>query len=569
MGGTASVPEDDHSEEGPSTAQDALKTLTTQIDTLAARYILSQSFSDRRRLASPEYCDAMVITTAPALHAKYGEGEIKALGGEAGEADEDMIMVPKSKLGELGREGSSEHRARCIAIASRYVKIAHVVAAILSALRPTYSWSLGGRTGEVAVPSSAPKGALVRRGRTTFCESRIKALAPSASDGQPLLEDPARPGIVQIDPIRVCGLNIDRRTGEVKTLAGEPGMPELEKLYYDKFNPVTGKYDSISQPGRDVYQADVDELYRSCTGNDPPRGQHGLPLVTSFKDIPLRDFYGGPRCFETKRRAKTAAACKVLDEAGACNAEVSCLWGPGKDGVAACSPSPLLGSFRREYEGSIRERVFREYGEHMAAMMARASEAQLRLAEVIDLLFAYKEVDGKMTEEITLNPEVRSPAKLDEAIRKARELLLRLYIGCEADFTVGLEKLEVIIQHTRAETIARSLSTLEADREALLSDTPEGRAITAQRGLESAQEEGADIMAALDAAHAARLDSTAVGEAERLPEGKRVEAGEAPRPQVSRVPTATSLAIEQARRLRADREAGRMQNPKGDEPQEE
>ena len=566
MGGTASKSEDPSAGPDEDASQDALKTLISQIDALAARYILSQSFADRRRLASPEYCDQVVITTAQALHAKYGEGEIKALGGEP---EEGMIMVPKSKLGELGRAGGAEHRARCVAIASRYVKVAHVVAAILSALRPTYTWALGGQTGEVAVPSSAPKGALVRPGRTTFCESRIRALAPSASGGQPHLEDPARPGVVAIDPVRVCKLNVDTSTGKVKTLAREPGMPELEKLYYDKFNPASGKYDSVSQAGRHAYQEDVEELYKSFTGDDPPRGQHGLPLVTSFEDIPLRDFYGGPRCFETKRREAAGKACGAIAEAGTCNANMSCLWGAGEKGGGKCSASPLLGSFRRVYEGSVRERVFREFGEHMAAMMARASDSQLKLAEVIDLLFVYKEVDGEPTDEITLNPDVRVPGKLDEAIRRTRELLLRLYIGCEADFTVGLEKLEVIIQHTRAETAARALSDLATQRDTLLSGTQEGRAIMAQRGLETAREEGADVMAALDAAHASRLSSAAVVEAERLPEGRRLEAGEATRVQAPGAPSASSLAMEQARRLRAERESERAPSAQDAEVQEQ
>ena len=60
MGGTTSKSEDPSAGPDEDASQDALKTLISQIDALAARYILSQSFADRRRLASPEYCDQVV-----------------------------------------------------------------------------------------------------------------------------------------------------------------------------------------------------------------------------------------------------------------------------------------------------------------------------------------------------------------------------------------------------------------------------------------------------------------------------------------------------------------------------
>ena len=43
-----------------------------------------------------------------------------------------------------------------------------------------------------------------------------------------------------------------------KTLFDEPGIPELEKLYYDVFNYETGKFYKMSEQSKEQYNKDLE-----------------------------------------------------------------------------------------------------------------------------------------------------------------------------------------------------------------------------------------------------------------------------------------------------------------------
>ena len=73
---------------------------------------------------------------------------------------------------------------------------------------------------------------------------------------------------------------------DIKNLAEEPGIPELERLYYDKYDYDTGEFDKMTDTMKILYKSDVDELYKIFTGND------SVPeTVTQFSDIKLKDYY--------------------------------------------------------------------------------------------------------------------------------------------------------------------------------------------------------------------------------------------------------------------------------------
>ena len=46
-----------------------------------------------------------------------------------------------------------------------------------------------------------------------------------------------------------------------KNLGDEPGIPELQSLYYDDYNFTDGKYIGVTDEGMEVYMKDLEILY--------------------------------------------------------------------------------------------------------------------------------------------------------------------------------------------------------------------------------------------------------------------------------------------------------------------
>ena len=68
---------------------------------------------------------------------------------------------------------------------------------------------------------------------------------------------------------RFCEMNYDKTRRRDRNLSEEPGVPELEKLYYDEYNYDEGGFTGMSDKMRtEVYNKDLLNFYRAFTGND-------------------------------------------------------------------------------------------------------------------------------------------------------------------------------------------------------------------------------------------------------------------------------------------------------------
>ena len=57
----------------------------------------------------------------------------------------------------------------------------------------------------------------------------------------------------------------DRETGYTMMLDKEVGIPELEELYFDKYNYKNGSFDEMTPETKKVYEKDVKEFYKVFT----------------------------------------------------------------------------------------------------------------------------------------------------------------------------------------------------------------------------------------------------------------------------------------------------------------
>ena len=295
----------------------------------------------------------------------------------------------------------------------------YIFSAIVATINPTYSYKDEFGTRKV-VPFSEknkiPKGTDVKINKVNVCSERVQALV----NGQDLgMEDPAQP--IKIKP-NFCQMNTDIPATEkqqkrvVKTLADEPGMSQLERLYNDVYDYQTGKFTGMSDAMRQEYNKDLATLYKAFTGKEE------MPAsVKSFADIQLRDF----------------------EALGGCQAEPN-------------------NQYMKSYEGTSKQKLFVDYANQIKVTMQQTEENRNALIAVLDKVFAFAVNPQTKKPEITINPGLND-TMLNELVRQTQELIIKLYTSCEANFIKGLEIFEQIIQEQIKIKTEKKIEALKND----------------------------------------------------------------------------------------------------------
>jgi hypothetical protein len=195
-----------------------------------------------------------------------------------------------------------------------------------------------------------------------------------------------------------CKMDLDITTNKTKTLESEPGIPELSKLYYDKYDFDQGGFVGMSDSMRKVYEKDVATFYKIFTGKNT------VPdTVKTFSDIPLTAYH----------------------------TQVDC--GPN-------------GMFNATFKGNTsKDRLFKIYAEHIQQMMKTTEENQNKLLDQIDKLFVFNENPVSKEREVTIKPNM-SDMELQQIVEDTRNIIINLDIKCEKDFLEGLEIFEAIVE---------------------------------------------------------------------------------------------------------------------------
>jgi len=406
---------------GNSTSSDKTGevSLAKQIDYVATNYILTQNFRDMEKLADADYCNNLVIMTSEIIANNLNDLDVRFLaqrtkdGVVVDEMDNERVLfLKKSKLDDLDVSNKTTKRRLCIGLAKHYVKAAHLFSAILTTINPTYSYKDStGRPVQAGIMQKAdiPEGAKTKQ--LNICSKRLNALV----NNKDFNVQPDVPITVSPD---FCGMNYDRARGKDKNLDQEPGIPELEKLYYDIYDYDNGGFTGMSDAMKRQYENDVLTFYQAFTGNKSiPLGADGKPVVTKFSQIPLRDFHRSKGC------------------------------GRGEP-------------FTQKHDGTLSDPLFKAYADHINKMMKTTSDNQDKLVTIIDTMFLVTKDKSKKS--VVLSPAL-TEAKLQDLVVKARGVIIDLYIGCESDFIEGLELFEAIVESKMRETSNSQIEALEAE----------------------------------------------------------------------------------------------------------
>lgn len=410
------------------------KSLSQIIDYVATNYILTQNFKDMEKLTDTDYCNNLVILTSKIVGEKLSNKDINYLTqrlkgkSEVNEMDSDkLIYFKKDEIDNLdvqNVQNATQKRRMCIGIAKFYVKVAQVFSAIVTTVNPTYKFKdMSGNTQEVDLSQkeNIPDEAKASIQRINMCSQRINALI----NGEKFSPNQKEP--LKINP-KFCEINSDSKTGNSRNLYSEPGMPELEKLYFDKYDYDHGGFVGMTEKMRKtVYEKDVETLYKAFTGNDKiPLNEKGEKTIKTFTQIPLRNYK---------------------------NSE-------------GCSPG---GKYTKAYEGSIKEKLFYDYANHINDMMNNVNNNQDKLMAIIDRLFSFNINPLTQKKEIVVKASL-SEKKLEDIVVETRAIIQELYKNCESDFLKGLKIFEDIINKTIKDTTLIQIKKLEEKRDVILTE---------------------------------------------------------------------------------------------------
>ena len=449
------------------------KSLKQIVDFVATNYILTQNFQDMRKLSDMKYCNKLVILTSKVIANKLNDIEVEYLAQRTKDGQEINVMATdklkilnKNDLQNLDVKVETDKRRLCIGIAKYYVKIAHIYAAIVTTIKPNYVYTegsnnimpmnpvpmnpvpmsndkpmpapmsvpepisniplstnmpkpinepmIGGAEAEVALPQkqAIPAGATVKVKINNICSNRLNALLNNQDlSGESLIIKP-----------NFCKMNLDSGTNKSRSLASEPGIPELMNLYYNKYDYDRGGFSGFKNKEQlksgevdmqAVYLKDVKDFYKVFTGEED------VPAtVTTFSDIPLKAYHLSPGC-------------------------------------------QANGPFTTAYKGTVKDKLFKTYADHTRKMLKDTEDNQNKLLAIIDQLFVFNVNPVSKEREVTIKMGLTEKA-LSDIVEETRKIIVNLYIKCEQDFLTGLEIFEAIVENQIKDTTPVQAAELQS-----------------------------------------------------------------------------------------------------------
>jgi hypothetical protein len=158
------------------------------IDSIATKYILTQNFSDMKKLEDKDYCNDLTILTSDVIYDRLNNMEIEYLnqrtkqGVVVDELTKDkIIFLQKKYQNKLDIHNEVKKRRVCIGIAKFYIKVAHLFSAIVSTINPVYTYK--NQFGEkqeyafmdkMAIPEEVRKTA--KMSKLGLCHRRINSM---------------------------------------------------------------------------------------------------------------------------------------------------------------------------------------------------------------------------------------------------------------------------------------------------------------------------------------------------------------------------------------------------------
>ena len=397
--------------------------LEDEIDYIATHYILTMNFQSLRNLYKEKYCDDLIILTSEIINKYFKDLQVNkmvdrvenGIVAENGVAQEKMVFINKNDINNVIKlSEQNDKMEKCHQISRFYIKIAQIFAAIVTTINPEYIHT--DRSGKItkyklSEKHKIPKSGHVEIFKTNLCGERIDILNNELFLN---LMSPNETPLVNPNPEKLCFFN------QNKTLADEPGIPELADLYNDtEYDFKTGKFTGMRPKTARQFQKDLSKFYTEYTGNlTVPEN------IKKFSDIPLRDYSKKKYC-----RANTSAYTS--------------------------------------YEINQDDQLFQAYAKNLKSMVHSVNEKHEELVEILNRIFVY--IGDGDDKSITINPELNENS-LQIISNETRNCIHDLYLKCEKDFVEGIQIYEAIVETKIFETTQNQINSLEELNDRLIAE---------------------------------------------------------------------------------------------------
>ena len=188
------------------------------------------------------------------------------------------------------------------------------------------------------------------------------------------------------------------RNGRNISLGDEPGIPELEILYYDVYDYDLGVFNAMSKEAEKQYQLDLERFYFEFTGlSNMPQS------ITKFGDIKLNQY--DKECDYTSVYSKS-------------------------------------------YQVSGSNRLMVKYARHIKTMIDSSHKKQKALIDILKELFVQVETPHVSEYNISIHPSL-TESKLNGIVKRTRSSIIELYSKCEHDYKKGIDLFKDVVNHVK------------------------------------------------------------------------------------------------------------------------
>lgn len=421
--------------------------LRRRVDAAATRVILDSNFTDLTKLANEKHCNRLVKKVANIFQQNKDTVDLELL---------RQKLYTQQKEKEITENHDAEHpekhklkiktpriqnvEKKCIQISKFYVLFAHLFSCIVSTIDPSFKIASNKKEKTSTASNSDSKNEKEKDASSSsldFCSSRIDALVNGElnenSDGDFLVKP------------NVCKTNVSKN-GNALHLIDLPGMKALQQLYSDL------------NDGSETNDARY--LYTAFTGKDAPDD------IRRFDQIPLKVYNSDEECKEQKSynggRDETKEESEKREERRdkerrELEKERMFYYYNERDRKKNEEENARSGVYLKGVIGSLKERLFSEYVQHIKEMIQRAESNRSNLLEILSEMFVYTYDDGGASiSGVIINPAL-TYKNLQSLVARTRRIIIKLYTDCEEDYKHGLDIFFAIVQ----EKIVLKLSVQE------------------------------------------------------------------------------------------------------------
>ena len=408
--------------------------LRKRIDAAATKVILDSNFTDLTKLTNEKQCNRLVKKVSSVFQQNKDSVDLELL---------RQKLYIQQKEEELKNDHATEDRPekhklkiktprfqnvekKCMQISKFYVLFAHLFSCIVSTINPSFkiSSNIKEKTSTSKSDSKNDDEKDASSPSLDFCSSRIDALVNGElnenSDGDFLVKP------------NVCKTNVSK-SGNALRLTDLPGMKALQQLYSD--------LNDESQTN------DARYLYTAFTGKDAPddiRRFDQIPLKVYNNDEECKEQKGGYSGGETKEEAEKREERRDK-ERRELEKERMFYYYNERDRKKNEEENARSGVYLKGVVGSLKERLFSEYVQHIKEMIQRAESNRSNLLEILSEMFTYTYSDGGSIGGVIINPAL-TYKNLQSLVIRTRRIIIKLYTDCEEDYKHGLDIFFAMVQ---------------------------------------------------------------------------------------------------------------------------